>query len=221
MTSSSGLLCRLDDLKQELGVPSTNHDNDLSMEIAIEVAGLEISDYCGRFFYPQTATRYYSAQTPYSLLTDDILSISALRTDADLDGVYETTWSTAAYVLWPWNAPLEPSPAPYTEIKLTPLSTGVFPCYDFSRINHRDFRGIQVVGTFGYATAVPPVIKKATLFQAARSYRAKDAPFGTVGGRDFGQEFRGAGAAGDYAGAQSLHPFTRKMIDSFRRRIVA
>lgn len=211
VASSSGLLCRLEDLKQELGVPSSNHDNDLSMEIAIETAGQEISDYCGREFVRSTGqTRYYTAEHATCLLTDDILAITALRTDADGDGVFETTLSSSAYLLAPFNAAAGVYPSPYTHILVPSYSSGTFPCIS---------RGVQIVGDFGYATAVPPIVKKAALFQASRSYRGAAAPFGTVGGRDFGQSFQSQGP--ENTAAIGLHPWVRRMLDFYRRRIVA
>lgn len=192
-------------------MPSTNHDNDLSMEIAIEVAGQEISDYCGRDFARTTGqTRYFTARCTSHLLTDDILAVTALRTDADGDGVFETTLSSTAYLLAPYNAAAGIYPAPYTSVLIPGYSSGSLPTFE---------RGVQIVGDWGYATAVPPIVKKACLFQAARSYRAKDAPFGTVGGRDFGQAFQSAG--NENAAGMSLHPFVRRMLDFYRIRIVA
>ena len=206
MASSSGLLCRLEDLKQELGIDSTNHVNDLSMELAIETAGQEIADYTGREFVRATGqTRYYSAEHATCLLTDDILAITALRTDDDGNGSFETTWSSTAYLLAPFNAAVGVYPAPYTHILVPSYSSGSFPCLS---------RGVQIVGDFGYATAAPPVVKKACLFQAALSFRAKDAPFGAVGGRDFGQEISAPMSVG-------LHPFAKKMLDIYRRRVIA
>ena len=211
MASSSGLLCRLEDLKQELGIDSTNHVNDLSMELAIETAGQEISDYCGREFVRATGqTRYYSAQHATCLLTDDILAITALRTDDDGNGSFETTWSSTAYLLAPFNAAAGVYPAPYTHLLVPSYSSGVFPCIS---------RGVQIVGDFGYATAVPPIVKKACLFQAARSYRGGAAPFGTVGGRDFGQSFQSQGP--ENTAAIGLHPWVRRMLDPYRRRVIA
>lgn len=207
MASSSGLLCRLEDLKQELGIDSTNHVNDLSMELAIETAGQEIADYTGRRFVLATGqVRYYTARESSRLLVDDILAITSLRTDNDQNGSYETTLSTAAYLLAPFNATLQPYPSPYTEIVIPEWSSGSFP----TGIT----RGVQITGDWGYATAVPPVVKKACLFQAALSFRAKDAPFGAIGGRDFGQEITAPIS-------QGLHPFSKKMLDFYRIRVVA
>lgn len=208
MASSSNLYCKLEDLRSELGVPEDNHDNDVSMELAIEVASREIDDYCGRWFYAQSATRYYQAQEATRLLTDDILAITAIRSDGDADGVFESTWSTGSYFLTPFNATAEPQPQPYTAIITRQLSTAIFPTHVQ--------RGVQIVGSFGYSSAPPAVVKKACLFQAALGYRAKDAPLGVVGGRDFSQSVQPSNTPG-----LGLHPFARRMLDRYRRRIVA
>ena len=203
MASSSGFYARAEDLKNEVGIPATNHTMDLSIELALLSVCRGIDDYCGRRFYSATETRYYTAAESGCLLTDDILAVTALRTDNDGDGVFETTWSTASYYLAPFNAAADARP--YWEIMTAPNSSAVFPtCVK---------RGVQVVGTFGYAptTATPPIIKKVALLQAAMDFRAKDAPLGVVGGRDFSQDVRPAGG---------LHPFARRMLDPYRKPTV-
>lgn len=206
MASSSGLYTDLATLKSELGLDESNHDYDLSLSIAIEAASRAIDDYCGRWFFAQPATRYYQAHEATRLLTDDILAVTAIRSDGDADGVYESTWSSGSYYLTPFNATVEPQPQPYTAIITRQLSTAIFPTYVE--------RGIQIVGTFGYSSAPPMTVQKACLFQASLAYRAKDAPFGAVAGGAFGQTVQPAMGIG-------LHPFTRQLLDSYRRRIVA
>ena len=211
-TSSGTAYASLTDLHTELGIATSSTANDLSMQLALDVATIEITDYCGRSFLCSTGqTRYYTAECSSHLLTDDILAITALRTDADGDGTFETTHASTAYLLAPFNAAAELSAAPYTSILFPSYSSGSFPT--------GYVRGVQIVGTFGYSTAVPTLVKKAALFQAARSFRAKDAPFGTVGGQDFGANYAGQG--NENAGALSLHPFARRMLDFYRRRVIA
>jgi hypothetical protein len=48
---------------------------------------------------------------------------------------------------------------------------------------------VQVTATWGW-TAVPATIKKATLLQASRFYKRRDAPFGVAGSPDMGSEMR-------------------------------
>ncbi len=211
-TSSGTLYAELADLHTELGIPTSTTANDLSMSLALETGTREIADYCGRFFIGSTGqTRYYTAESASCLLTDDILAITALRTDLDGDGVFETTWSSTAYLLAPFNATVGPTPGPYTQVLAPSYSSGSFPTCRA--------RGVQVVGTFGYSLAVPTLVKKACLFQAARSYRAKGAPFGTVGGRDFGQAFQSQGP--ENTAAIGLHPWVRRMLDFYRIRVIA
>lgn len=56
-----------------------------------------------------------------------------------------------------------------------------------------------------------PIIERAALYQAEQDYRGKDAPFGNVGGQPGGGQSISIG----------LHPFTRRMLDGFRKPVVA
>ena len=58
-----------------------------------------------------------------------------------------------------------------------------------------------------------PVVDKASLFQAEMDYRAQDAPLGFTGGDGFG------GQQSVAPGGGSLHPFTRRTLDQFRRPV--
>lgn len=92
-------------------------------------------------FQPHMATRY---QTPYSglLLPLDLglLAVStSLKTDADGDGVYETTWAASDYTLLPLNAVADERP--YTKIETAPKGTHAFPLITAS---------VEIVGRWGY-----------------------------------------------------------------------
>lgn len=58
-----------------------------------------------------------------------------------------------------------------------------------------------------------PVVDKASLFQAEMDYRAQDAPLGFTGGDAFGGQQAVSPAGG------SLHPFTRRTLDQFRKPV--
>ena len=53
-----------------------------------------------------------------------------------------------------------------------------------------------------------PVVERAALYQAELDYRVKDAPMGMAGGDPFGAQRPQPGGG--------LHPFTKRMLDSFR-----
>lgn len=56
-----------------------------------------------------------------------------------------------------------------------------------------------------------PMIDRAALYQAEQDYRGKDMPMGVAGGEPFGQQRSQPGIG--------LHPFTRRLLDSFRTPI--
>ena len=57
-----------------------------------------------------------------------------------------------------------------------------------------------------------PIISRAALYQASQDYRAKDAPMGVVGMEPLGTQ--------RFQGGIGLHPFTRRLLDSFRTPVV-
>ena len=75
----------------------------------LERASRIIDEYCGRHFYPLTATRYYDGydvdgDDPLKIWVDDLLSVTALTVDYDGDGVFEETLvENTDFRLWPYN----------------------------------------------------------------------------------------------------------------------
>ena len=126
----------------------------------------------GMRFYASNETRYYTPEFPDLLWVDDLLSITTLKSDDDWDGTYEVTFATTDYILEPRNAALDNEP--YRQIR-TNFGTGdlSFP------VGVRD--GVEIVGSFGYSSTAPTVIKQATLLLANRLWRRKDAVFGVAG----------------------------------------
>lgn len=208
---------QLEELKQELGIPTSNESEDISAELALESVSRSMEDYCHRRFHSGIATstayvgaletRYYTAECASELRIDDLLQLVSLRTDDNGNSSYDTTHTTALYYLAPFNATLNDQP--YTQLVLRPNATASFPV--------GTIRGVRIEGVFGYCptTAVLPAIKKACLLQAAMDFRAKDSPMGSVGGRDFTQTFQQSYVSG------GLHPFVRRQLDPYRIRVVA
>ena len=153
------------------GAASFTADEMAGMETAIEAASRWIDAQTGTRFYAASETRYYTADWSDLLYIDDLLSVTTLATDDDEDGTYETTWAVTDYVLEPRNAALNGKP--YRQIRYTPNGD-----YSFPR-GVRD--GVKVVGSFGYASAAPPVVEQACLLLAHRLWRRKDAIFGVAG----------------------------------------
>ena len=180
-------------LKAYLSISDTNSDAVLSL--CITDASRAIDRLCGRpdgDFGPQTFTRTFDVDLPaelvfaregetvlarQSIAVPPLLSVTTLKTDEDGDGTFETTWSAATdYLLYPLNAAT--MGRPYREISANPVSgTRLFPIGQ---------NRVQVVGSWGEASAVPSAIRRAALVQATRYFKRKDAPFGIYGDSDVG-----------------------------------
>lgn len=132
----------------------------------------------GRRFYAATQTRYFTGEFGDLLFVDDLLSVTTLKTDDDGDRVYETTWATTDYDLEPFNATLESQVQPYTRIRITPNGNNSFPTTR---------KGVELAGSWGYSSAIPPLIREACLLQSIRIFKRKDAPFGVIGSAEMGQ----------------------------------
>jgi hypothetical protein len=154
----------------------TDTDDDDLLELALEAAAEVINAYTGRRFDAAAAeTRYYMTDETGFIYVDDLVSVTTLKTDEDADGVYEVTWATSDYLLYPYNAAAYGRP--YTQIRRTPDGDYYFP---------RGGRYVQIVGTFGYS-GVPAAVKQACILLAAKLYKRRDAIFGVAGSADMGQ----------------------------------
>lgn len=109
----------------------------------LEAASRQIDEYCGRKFYTTVETRYLTPAL--ELMVDveaDLVSVTTLKTDPSGARVYDVTWSSTDYDLWPDNARNHTPAKPYLALKVTPFTTQYFP---------RIARGVQIVGSFGYS----------------------------------------------------------------------
>jgi hypothetical protein len=165
--------CSLADLKAALRVQDSIDDSLL--ELAIESASREIDGYCERVFYSTSATRVYAPTNIYTVTTDDIISVTTLKSSSD--GVtYDITWATSDYQLEPLNGVAGGLVTPFTRIRATgnylmpSFSVGTF--YELEAL-------IQVVGVFGWS-AVPAAIRQATVILAMRLFKRLDAPLGMI-----------------------------------------
>jgi hypothetical protein len=131
--------CTLADLKTRLVIPDAT--DDAQLKAIIESASRLVDTYCGRKFYVETRTRYLTAGSPYLLEVPDLLSVTTLSTDSDLDRTYEETWAATDYDLLPFNAAYESPPRPYNSIATSPLGDYSFPI---------GTRGVSVLGKWGF-----------------------------------------------------------------------
>jgi hypothetical protein len=162
--------------RERMSISDSGDDNLL--ETVITAASRWIDDHTGRRFYSGTATRLYTASSPYSLAVDELTAVTTLKTDEDGDRVYETTWATTDYYLLPLNAVADGTP--YDRIEVDQVSgTRRFPTGVPG--------GIQLVAAFGYgASGAPPLVKEACLRLVERFYSLRTAPLGVTGTAELG-----------------------------------
>lgn len=155
------------------------------LDDAITAVSRMIDRHCGRHFYTVTATRYFDTDCADELELgpyNDLVSVTTLKSDADGDGVYETTHTSDTYQLCPVGATSRaPYAEPYTEIELLSSAT-LFPLYSATGRE----KPIQIVGSWGWPTAVPVEVKQAARILIAEMAALQHAPLGLAGSPEFG-----------------------------------
>jgi hypothetical protein len=166
--------CTLADLKAALRVQDSIDDSLL--ELAIESASREIDGYCERVFYSTSATRVYAPTNVFTVTTDDIISVTTLKSSSD--GVtYDITWATSDYQLEPLNnvaGGLVGSP--FTRIRAT--GDYLMPTFSVNTFYEGEAL-LEVTGVFGWS-AIPAAIRQATVILAMRLFKRLDAPLGMI-----------------------------------------
>lgn len=169
----------LDELKSYMSLVGQS-GLDEQMTDALRSASREIERYTKRQFNTDVtvSVRLYRPSNRYCLSVDDFSTATGLivKTDNEGDGVFETTWASTDYELYPVNAPLDGWP--YTKIQST--GTKWFPTY-----TGKGQITAQITALFGWKE-VPPPVKQACLVLAAANFQLKDAPLGIAGMGEFG-----------------------------------
>jgi hypothetical protein len=173
----------LSDLKAAVHITDT--DDDAELMYALTAASRAVDNHTGRQFgkADTAVARYYSGywdleRGRWSARIDDLMDLTDLvvKTDAG-DETFSTTLAISTdFRLAPYNAAADEMP--WTT--LVAVSGGTFPTYP---------RTIEITAFWGW-TNVPDVVLQATLLQAARIFKRKDAPFGVTGSPELGSEVR-------------------------------
>ena len=166
--------CSLADLKASLGI--TDNVDDVLLELAVESASRAIDAECERQFFQTTTTRIYTPQDSYVTTTDDIVTLTTLKTSSAADGNFDTTWSASDYQLEPLNGLAGGIATPVNKIRA--VGDYTFPVSGGEAT-------VQVAGVFGFAS-VPTAIKQATVLYASRIFKRNDSPLGVAGFGDIG-----------------------------------
>ncbi len=140
----------LADIKTFKRISSTDATDDTVLERLIENASRLFDHETNRRFYVPTAdeTRYFTACDGDEVRTDDIVSITSVSLDLDIDRVYETTLAATEYDTLPDNAVLRG--VPITSLEIVPHSSSYFPTQR---------KGVQIVGKFAYSATAPADVK--------------------------------------------------------------
>lgn len=152
--------------------------DDVVITDVLESVSRWIDDHCGRHFWQDTSvSRTFTAMSCREVLTDDLVSVTSLKTDAAGDGTFEVTWATTDYQLQPVN---RPTGRPFRRVEA--IASLLFPVR--SRQGSRSDR-VEITGTWGWA-AVPDTVKQACSMQASRVLKRRYSPEGVAGFSEFG-----------------------------------
>ena len=169
----------LADVKAALRI--TDSVDDSLIELSIEAASREIDGYCNRVFYSTSGTRVFQNVDSFIVNTDDIISVTTLKTSDD-GVIYDTTWTTADYQLEPLNGVAGGLVQPFTRIRA--IGDYLFPVWSVTG-TYGNKASVQIAGVFGWS-AVPTAVKQATILLAMRQFKRYDSPLGVAGFGDIG-----------------------------------
>jgi hypothetical protein len=170
----------LAEVKASLRIPSADTVDDALLTTAINAASRQIDGICERRFYSETATRVFVPDSSILVDTDDIVSITTLKTNSG--NGFTTTIPASEYQLEPLNGIAGGISQPFTRIRA--IGAFLFPVYQQRSVN-LDEASVQVVGVFGWS-AIPDAVKQAAILVAIRTFKRLDSPFGIAGFGDVG-----------------------------------
>ena len=158
------------------GFRITDNVDDTLLELSIESASREIDGYCERVFYNAgTATRVYIPTDTFYVETDDLISVTTLKTSSTGE-TFDTTWSASGdYQLEPLNG-VAGGLINHPSTRIRAIGSYLFPLWDPRNVNSHEAT-VQVTGVFGWS-AVPTAIRQATIILAMRQFKRYDTPLG-------------------------------------------
>ncbi len=174
-------------LKTYLGLSGTAQDTNL--DNAINSASRQIDKFCDRRFWQDgsATVKLYNPDSLFIATVDDISTTTGLivKLDTTDNGTHDTTLTlNTDYVLKPSNPTehvVSDTTYYYPQNEIHILATRSSERFDLKIQNN-----IQVTAKFGFS-AVPEAISQATLIQATRLFKRKDAPFNVMGNEQTGQ----------------------------------
>lgn len=167
--------CTLAEVKAALRI--TDSVDDALIELSIGAASREIDGVCNRVFYSTSGTRVYNTDSAFLLQTDDIVSVTTLKTSIN-GNTYDTTWTASDYQLEPLNGVTGGIDSPATRIRA--VGDYLFPVWAVTG-TYTNFAPVQIVGVFGWS-AIPVAVKQAAIILSMRQFKRYDSPLGIAGG---------------------------------------
>ena len=154
----------------------TDNVDDTLLELSIESASREIDGWCERVFYNAgTATRIYIPTDSFYVDTDDLISVTTIKTSTTGES-FDNTWSDAGdYQLEPLNG-VSGGLTGHPTTRIRAVGNKIFPLWDPRNINSHEAT-VQITGVFGWA-AVPTAIKQACIILSMRQFKRYDTPLG-------------------------------------------
>lgn len=173
-----------DEFKVFVGIPPADTIDNAAITLALDAASAQVDGWCDRTFTVDVSptSRDYMVVDTVRLDVDPIATLTGLvvATDPDGDGTFDVTWAASDYRVEPINA----AAAGWPWDRIVAVGPRWFP-----RNLYRPT--VRVTATFGWpGGTVPQAVKLATLIQASRLFKRKDAPFGVAGSVEFGSEMR-------------------------------
>ena len=163
----------------------TDTIDDVLLETAIESSSRDIDAYTERVFFNTGATavtRVYIPENIYLLETDDIISVTSIKSDTTGEGGFDLTWTATDYQLEPLNGIAGGITTPFTRIRA--IGSKLWPIYEPRDINAGQ-ASVEITARFGFSS-IPSAIKQATILASLRAYKRYESPTGVLGFSDVG-----------------------------------
>ena len=166
---------------------------DSALTDVINAVSREVEWLCNQRFWVNVAdeTRYFSPSQNDQCLVNDLVSITSLATDTNLDRTYATVWATTDYDLYPYDASFLNEP--YWRVDCTPNGNNHFNARPYSNLYRTPYystqgnqKFVQIVGKFGWP-AVPAQVQQATLLWCLKTWGRQATPLGIFSMSNLGQ----------------------------------
>lgn len=162
---------------------TVHHDDDL-IDAAINGTSRWVDGKCKRTFYQVEESRDFAASDAYNLDLghyNDLVSVGALSTDDDGDGVFETTWTEGVdFELRPKNVMAGPEEKPYRSIRAIGRK------FPINLTPGGRVERIRILGEPWGWPEVPAGIVTGVKIQVVRIVKRREAPEGIIGLGQFG-----------------------------------